>query len=787
MESDAIVEGFKSSLEMHGLIYKTVIADGSNVYQAILNNAPYREQMMTVKKVECTNHLLRNLCKKLKIVAGTVQPKQHRKRGFVQLRNVVKNNILKIRKKVIEAAALRREEKLPHHDKATKLQKDILNIPSHIFGEHKRCKERDRTCEENCEKIQNYVPYLKLYGLYEIESAVKYLSAYSDSLLLNLTNNPAEAFNSIICKEIGSKSLNFGLRGSYNARIAGVCVQYNTQQVLTQIHKSMCKDVPSTVENLEKRRQIKVARTKKSREEDGRLNKFKQVAGTDRHYGPQSQKPDLPSDVYKQLEINHIEKLSENAENREKIERETKDQNKCELWQSLRREMLTASNFGTVCRMRPITSCAATVKSILYPPQIDIAAMKYGCDREEVCRKELATKLNKKIKPCGLFIDYENPFLGASPDGLIDEDGLVEIKCPLSAENLTADEAVKKLPLLKGILDRKNNDKMNQNHRFFYQVQWQLNITQRNYCIFALWTPKSLKTVVVNRDNDFWENKMLPFLTRFYYDCMLPEILDSHHNRHMPIRNPQYIIDAQEKVSKRKGKRFVQQNDIDKRDIEQENKRLKLNVLQTDETNIAVVSDTEQDSDCILVSYSKIKKDLTKDEIAKRKKVLDDTIAPFSLVRENVLPIQSKLNDSSLDTFLRIAREISCFETQSVLYIEFQDLITASDSDNSLQIIGGNCTDHWRCIFYNGSKLHVYDSLPNCTYKKLAQIEKDYIHKRYPRINVNDIIFGKVQLQPDSTCCGIYAVAFATSIVLGRNPCENKYSNDVERSCVECS
>jgi len=59
MESDTIVEGFKCSLEMHGLIYKTVIANGdSSVYQSIKNNAPYSEQMVTVKKVECTNHLL---------------------------------------------------------------------------------------------------------------------------------------------------------------------------------------------------------------------------------------------------------------------------------------------------------------------------------------------------------------------------------------------------------------------------------------------------------------------------------------------------------------------------------------------------------------------------------------------------------------------------------------------------------------------------------------------------------------------------------------------------------
>jgi len=74
MESDAIAEGFKSSLEMHGIIYKTVIADGdSSVYQAILDSKPYCEQQIIVKKIECTNHLLRNLCKKLRAVAMTTK------------------------------------------------------------------------------------------------------------------------------------------------------------------------------------------------------------------------------------------------------------------------------------------------------------------------------------------------------------------------------------------------------------------------------------------------------------------------------------------------------------------------------------------------------------------------------------------------------------------------------------------------------------------------------------------------------------------------------------------
>jgi len=122
----------------------------------------------------------------------------------------------------MQVASERRKKMQPQHYKVAELRKDILNIPSHVFGEHKRCKEGDRKCEDDRETNKNYVPFIKLHGLYsKIESVIMYIAAYSDSLLLNLTNNPAESFNSIVCKEIGGKRIHFGKRSSYNARILG--------------------------------------------------------------------------------------------------------------------------------------------------------------------------------------------------------------------------------------------------------------------------------------------------------------------------------------------------------------------------------------------------------------------------------------------------------------------------------------------------------------------------------------------------------------------------------------
>ena len=239
MKSDAIVEGFKCSLEMHGLIYKMVVADGnSNVFKSIRDNDPYRDRGVQVKKIECTNHLLRNMCKKISSTSEITQPKGQRKSGFVKARNAVKGKILTIRKEVTQAAARRGQENQPFHYKVQALQRDLLGICSHVFGEHKRC--GNRKCEEDGEKGErNIVPDLNAHGLYQkVCYAVEYISCFSDSLLINFTNNMAESFNAIICKDIGGKRINFVLRGSYNARVAGSVVQYNTQEVLTKYHES---------------------------------------------------------------------------------------------------------------------------------------------------------------------------------------------------------------------------------------------------------------------------------------------------------------------------------------------------------------------------------------------------------------------------------------------------------------------------------------------------------------------------------------------------------------------
>ena len=63
MESNLIVEGFKKSEELYGIRYNTVVADGdSSVYKKLLDARPY--PTTHIEKIECRNHLMRNVRKK---------------------------------------------------------------------------------------------------------------------------------------------------------------------------------------------------------------------------------------------------------------------------------------------------------------------------------------------------------------------------------------------------------------------------------------------------------------------------------------------------------------------------------------------------------------------------------------------------------------------------------------------------------------------------------------------------------------------------------------------------
>lgn len=244
MEPALIADGFACSEEMYGIRYARLIADGdSSVYKRILECRPYKRT--TVEKIECKNHLLRNFCNKLKLLATT----SNKSKNNVYFRKKLGDKIIRSRNDIVAAAEYRRKEKVSVPVKVTRLRLDILNILSHVFGEHKNCKERGGYfCNlepQSASSTGNMVPGLISADLYPAMMEIfRDLSRHSRSLITNVTSNSVEHYNSIIAKYIGGKRINYALRGSYQGRCTAAVLQYNTGNAHYVLHKKMYESSP---------------------------------------------------------------------------------------------------------------------------------------------------------------------------------------------------------------------------------------------------------------------------------------------------------------------------------------------------------------------------------------------------------------------------------------------------------------------------------------------------------------------------------------------------------------
>lgn len=99
------------------------------------------------------------------------------------------------------------------------------------------------------------------------------------------------------------------------------------------------------------------------------------------------------------------------------------------------------------------------------------AAMLWGTENEPVARLAYSLATGNDVEETGFWVDDEIG-AGASPDGFIGEDGLLEIKCPNTATHLDT-------------LRRREVP-----YQYVAQVQGQMWITGRKWCDFVSYDPR---------------------------------------------------------------------------------------------------------------------------------------------------------------------------------------------------------------------------------------------------------------------------------------------------------
>lgn len=118
----------------------------------------------------------------------------------------------------------------------------------------------------------------------------------------------------------------------------------------------------------------------------------------------------------------------------EKVEETTRGQTNNPVWLEERKKRITASKFHTICHLKDKTMPSYS-KQMLNERPFSSRATTHGLINEKIALEEYMTKFGLNVEPCGLFISKDRPYLSASPDGLLGDETVIEIKCPYAARN----------------------------------------------------------------------------------------------------------------------------------------------------------------------------------------------------------------------------------------------------------------------------------------------------------------------------------------------------------------
>ena len=216
-----------------------------------------------------------------------------------------------------------------------------------------------------------------------------------------------------------------------------------------------------------------------------------------------------------------LEKLKVSEEQIKMVHMLTIGQRDNPSWLMLRRGRLTASNFGAVLNAKRVTP--SLLKRVLGEYSLSgVQAINWGINNEAEAVKAFVQATGLTVEDSGLWLDPSG-ILGASPDGLVGTNYLLEVKCPFTQRHSEMTEAVKSKDFY---LEKNQNGSysLKKTHVYWHQVQGQLYLTQRQICFFVVWTLKETLVLQINKDEQWEQN--LDTLKTFFEEHMLKKILE---------------------------------------------------------------------------------------------------------------------------------------------------------------------------------------------------------------------------------------------------------------------
>lgn len=188
-------------------------------------------------------------------------------------------------------------------------------------------------------------------------------------------------------------------------------------------------------------------------------------------------------------------------------------------WYAARKGRITGSNVGAALGINPWKTPKDLIRQMVRefhgaePEFTGNIATEYGSLHEPLAVFEYFAKTGEQPQECGFFVHPVLEWLGASPDGLLENGGTLEVKCPFGLRNKKGAELVFKTA--------------KEQPHYYAQTQIEMACAQRKWAHFYQWTPNGDNLETVHLDQE-WLDENLPKLEEFY-NLFLSEIDNPEH------------------------------------------------------------------------------------------------------------------------------------------------------------------------------------------------------------------------------------------------------------------
>lgn len=193
-------------------------------------------------------------------------------------------------------------------------------------------------------------------------------------------------------------------------------------------------------------------------------------------------------------------------------------------WHEARRGKITASNAGALLGLNPYTSRKLAYLRLLGQDTFTgNKATEHGNTNEANGIMAYSAHTGNLVMETGLHVHPDCQWLAGSPDGLIGNEGLLEVKCPFYRKK-DGSRIHKEIPLY-----------------YYLQMHLCLEVTDRQWCDFMSWSHTAYRIYRIQRDKD-----LQSFLQPFYVQIAA----SAQRGADLPVIKPNDLCAIKQAVEK---------------------------------------------------------------------------------------------------------------------------------------------------------------------------------------------------------------------------------------------